>query len=211
MGLTPAVEESLTETVTQAVPFSVADAWQSLHSANPGSTGINEITSGTGAGGRQLPSFTGSGGTDANNANVSYTLGADLSATWVGFWTAQTGGTFLGGFPMCAGQKIALAQSGSTHVVCPNHGLSAGQAVRLFTIAGIQSSVPSPFSADFEYIVQQVVDSNTIVLIEAGGIPISATGTGGFAVALDLSQTTGPNGGILTFPASTGIIYSTVS
>jgi hypothetical protein len=69
--------------------------YASLHHGSPGTTGANEFTGGGYA--RQAVVFgAASGGVVANNAALSWTNLGTSSADYVGFWTAASGGTFLG-------------------------------------------------------------------------------------------------------------------
>lgn len=73
----------------------------SLHTADPGLTGANEITTaGTNGYARQLCAFDAAASKSMANTAIE-TFGAftsDLSAaTYYGLWTAATGGSFVGG------------------------------------------------------------------------------------------------------------------
>jgi hypothetical protein len=71
----------------------------SLHSADPGTTGASEFTGGGYA--RQAIVFgAASGGVIANNAAISVPNAGSTAADYVGFWSASSGGTYLGGLPM---------------------------------------------------------------------------------------------------------------
>lgn len=75
--------------------------YASLHSADPGTTGANELTGGSYA--RQAVVFgAASGGQVANNAALSWPNAGTTPVTHVGFWTAATGGTYLGGLAVAA-------------------------------------------------------------------------------------------------------------
>lgn len=69
--------------------------YMSLHSADPSTTGTNEVTGGSYA--RQTVSFAAaSGGSITTSGPVSFTgLAGGTTVAWVGFWSAVTGGTFL--------------------------------------------------------------------------------------------------------------------
>ena len=69
---TPTLLEDLTGTVTRDASFVNAEVWLSTHSANPGSSGANELTTGSGAEGRQQLTFnSGGSGSDASNVEAS--------------------------------------------------------------------------------------------------------------------------------------------
>lgn len=211
MPMTDAVQEGLTEAVTQDNSYvATAEVWFSLHSANPSTSGANEVTSGTGSAGRQQVTFSGADGTDTNSAAVEIELTSE-TVSWVGYWTAQTGGTWLGGFPLVGAGTILAAASGDTSLLAPAHGLSINDTVRLFPMPGpAASAVPAGFSADTIYWVVATADSNHIELSATmGGGAISTTGDGACGIYADETQTSAS--GVLTFPASTGITYRTTS
>lgn len=208
--LTPSILESLTQTMTRDASFANPQMWQSLHSDNPGSTGAHEVTTGSSGFGRQQVSFTGSGGVDTNVGAVTYSINTGVTVRWVGFWTARTGGTFLGGFPVVAPYRSAVILGGTQTVICPSHGYSLGQGIRFFTLPGCQSVVPGPISSDVTYFVQAVLSSDSFAIVEPGGSTITFSGSGGLMVGRDMSQTFAI-GGQAIFPAITGITYATES
>lgn len=212
MPATSAVLEELTAAFTRDVSFANADVWVALFSADPGGTGANEITAGTGVSGRQRATFgTGSDGVDQSNDVVSIVVPADAVIPWAGFWTAQTGGTFLGGYPLVTSPCLATAVNGSEQVVCPAHGRSVNDPVRLFTTPNAQSAVPAPLGADTTYYVLTVLDADTVVLSDAiDGSAVVPTASGGFILNLDQTQTLGPGGGTFVFSVG-NIVYRTVS
>lgn len=63
-----------------------------LHTADPGATGLNPATSA-----RVVASWPGASGGDLTVSNKAFTGGtANGACTYVGFWSAITGGTFYG-------------------------------------------------------------------------------------------------------------------
>ena len=208
--LTASILESLTQTMTQDASFANPAMWQSLHSDNPGTTGAHEVTTGSLGFGRQQVSFTGSGGVDTNVGAITYSINTGVTVRWIGFWTARTGGTFLGGFPCVDPYKSAVILGGTSVVICPAHGYSNGTAIRFYPLPGCQSVVPGPISSDLTYFVQAVINADSFEIVENGGITISFTGSGGLMVARDRSQTFAI-GGQAIFPNTTGITYSTLS
>ena len=211
MGLTGATLEHLTKTITQDTAYSAgAPVWLSLHSDDPGGTGAHEVTTGTSVEGRQECTFSGSSGTDAISAAVSVVLVA-ATVRWVGYWTAQTGGTFLGGFPLVGSGTIVAAVSGTASLVAPTHGLTITTKVRLFPMPGpAASAVPAGFTEDTTYYVVAVPDANHVSLSATlGGSAIVPASSAACGMYVDESVTSGS--GLLTFPASTGLVYVTAS
>lgn len=82
----------------------------SLHSADPGAEGINEISGGTPAYGRQAVTFgSPSSGAMATTASMTFNVPASATVAFVGYWSAPTGGTFLGSRALDASQNFATA------------------------------------------------------------------------------------------------------
>jgi hypothetical protein len=69
----------------------------SLHTANPGATGTNEVTGGSPAYARQANTWNAAAsGEAALTANETFDVPASTTITHVGLWSAPTGGTFYG-------------------------------------------------------------------------------------------------------------------
>lgn len=69
-------------------------AYVSAHTADPGTTGANEVTGGSYA--RQAATLpTGSNGA-GTSGQVSIPIPAGTTVKWLGLWTAANGGTFIG-------------------------------------------------------------------------------------------------------------------
>ena len=85
------------------------NAYVSLHTADPGLTGTDEVTGGSYA--RQLASFgapaDGGGGRQIDNpAAISFTLMPAVTVTHVGIWDALTAGNFIYGDVLTASQVV---------------------------------------------------------------------------------------------------------
>lgn len=69
----------------------------SLHSADPGDTGANELTGGSPAYTRKaITWFAAAAGNLDNNANPTWDVPAGATVSYVGYWSAATAGTFYG-------------------------------------------------------------------------------------------------------------------
>ncbi len=85
-------------TALNAVLVTATTYYQSLHTADPGTTGASEVTGGSYA--RQAITFAAaSGGSKASNLATSFTgMPAESGGTpYLGLWTAATAGTYLWG------------------------------------------------------------------------------------------------------------------
>lgn len=213
MGATPALLESLTGAVVRDASYVNATVWVSTHSANPGTTGAFELTSGTGAAGRQQATFnSGGSGSDPTNATVTVAVPGAQTIPWVGLWSAQTGGTFLGGYPLVVYPfLVAVGISGVTDIDCPANGLSDSVPVRLFTIPNAPSAVPAGLSGDPTVYWTRGTTVDTIELSATDeGDAITPSGSGAFFVAPDATATFGGVGG--NFILNVGnLTYATVS
>ncbi len=96
----------------------------SLHTADPGTTGANEVTGGSYA--RQAITFgAASGGVMASTDAQTFTsMPAEAGNLWIGLWTAVTAGTFLWGDqtaavtgPVAAGASVTFAIAAVTAAV----------------------------------------------------------------------------------------------
>lgn len=74
---------------------SISAAYVSLHTANPGDTGASEVSGGTYA--RVAVTWgSPSGGSRSATNQPAINVPAGTTITHVGYWTAATGGTWLG-------------------------------------------------------------------------------------------------------------------
>jgi hypothetical protein len=71
--------------------------YASLHTADPGATGVNEVSGGTPAYARKSITWNAAsaGNLDSSNAPV-FDVPASTTVSFVGFWSAITAGTFYG-------------------------------------------------------------------------------------------------------------------
>jgi hypothetical protein len=212
MPATPTLLEQLTGAVTRDVAVVNANVWESAHTANPGSTGAHEITTGIGVGGRQQVTFNaGISGVDESQTEIDIVVAGAVTVPWVGFWDSQVGGTFLGGYPLVTAPCLAVAIVAFAIVFCPGHGRAIGDVVRLFTAPNAQSSIPAPLSGDpslFYVVATPSVDQLELATTH-GGAPLTLVTSGGFILAKDNSQSF-TDGGVLAF-AVANITYETVS
>ena len=81
---------------------STTNAWLSLHTGNPGTTGANELltTQGSPAYGRKQTTWAASSGGVKTGSAQTIDIPPGKTIGWYGIWSAQTGGTFIGGGPL---------------------------------------------------------------------------------------------------------------
>lgn len=72
-------------------------AFVSLHTDNPGTTGVNEVTGGSPAYARKAITWNAAATSNLDNlANPTWDVPAGMTITHIGFWSAVSGGTFYG-------------------------------------------------------------------------------------------------------------------
>jgi hypothetical protein len=82
-------------------------AWASLHSADPGATGANELSGGSPAyARRQVTWNAASGAVAAMDGTQLFDIPPGSTVSHVGLWTAVTAGTWRGGEPLPAPESF---------------------------------------------------------------------------------------------------------
>jgi hypothetical protein len=147
----------------------------SLHSAFPGTTGINELTGGGYA--RVAATFAAaSGGTRSLSAALNFTVGAGSTVRWVGFWN---GATFLGYAANAGVPKEFIVTVSTDTVNCLAHGY-----VDTNKIVFYGDTVPAGLTEGTIYYVRDATTDTFKVAASAGGAAIDLTSAGGSACAV---------------------------
>lgn len=108
MAFTNATKEAAALAVT------ALGSYISLHTADPGTTGTSEATGGSPAYARKQTTWTG-GASDGSVPGSQVTFDAPAGTyTYIGIWTAATGGTFVAGFALSS--SVTLAGQGQVLV-----------------------------------------------------------------------------------------------
>lgn len=98
-ALNPAVD-AITDLVTHV----------SLHTADPSTTGANEVAGGSPAYARQAVTYAAAdNGQAAIEAVEEFNVPGSTTVTHFGLWSASTSGTFYGGFALSASETFANA------------------------------------------------------------------------------------------------------
>lgn len=84
-------------------------AYLSLHTADPGATGANEVTGGSYA--RLACAITVTNKTATNDAAEDFTGMPAATVTHVGIWSASSGGTFRFGGALTSSQAVLAGQT----------------------------------------------------------------------------------------------------
>lgn len=113
MSISNYLEQAILNAVFNNTSLAIATPFVSLHTADPGETGANEVTGGSYA--RQSGSFgAASGGAISSDAGVSFTGMPAATITHVGVWDASTAGNFLWGGALAASKTT---NSGDTFTI----------------------------------------------------------------------------------------------
>ena len=96
---------------TTALNALLTSRFLSLHTGDPGNTGANEVVGGAYA--RQAVAFTNTGNNPTVAANSAVVQYPAATATWgvIGFfgvWTAASGGSFIGGWPVALSKTVEI-------------------------------------------------------------------------------------------------------
>lgn len=88
--------------------FAASATYVSLHTADPGANGTSEVTGGAPAYARKALSWAAAAsGSKSSSANVAFDVPGSTTITHLGYWTAASGGTFLGSRALDANQTYA--------------------------------------------------------------------------------------------------------
>lgn len=104
MGMSTNLRNSLLDSIFNAVAFQVVTLTCSLHTADPGDSGTNEVVGGSYARQDVTSAFgAAAAGAVTNTGLVQFTLMPATTATHVGFWA---GSTFLWGQALTASKTL---------------------------------------------------------------------------------------------------------
>lgn len=87
--------------------IAAAGTYISGHTADPSTTGANEVTGGSYA--RQQTTWGSAASGDRVGSQISASIPAGTTLTHWGIWSAASGGTFLGGFALGASETFGSA------------------------------------------------------------------------------------------------------
>jgi len=148
----------------------------SLHSAFPGTTGLNEISGGTPAYARRAVTFNAAvSGSRGQNGTAVFDVPAAAAVQHVGFWTASTGGTFLGSHPLGGAPAREFVTDLAGDLIRSNaHGLSNGQQ-----IVFVGDTVQGGLTEGTIYFVISATADTLQVAATSGGAAIDLTSQAG--------------------------------
>lgn len=116
-GFSNAVEQAILNCYFNQTNITApTNIYMSLHSADPGETGVNELTGNGYARTECTSSFPANsgGGSLANDVAITTAAATDsdwTEATHFGIWTASTSGTFIGGGQLSASKTVQVGDT----------------------------------------------------------------------------------------------------
>ena len=83
-------------------------AYASLHTADPGTGGSSEVTGGSPAYARKAITWaSAASGSKSTSAQLVFDVPGSTTISYIGYWSAASGGTFYGSRPLDANQTFA--------------------------------------------------------------------------------------------------------
>lgn len=170
-------ENELLDALLGTGSYVTATPFLSLHTAEPGETGANEVAGGSYA--RQSITFAvAASGAAANSSAESFTGMPAVTITHAGLWDASTVGNFLAELPIIAtalrGFASLLATADS--FVSPAHGLVDTNRVQFR--ASIPGTLPTGLSETTLYFVVTAATDTFQVSLTSGGAAVNFSGDG---------------------------------
>jgi hypothetical protein len=148
----------------------------SLHSADPGTTGANEISGGTYA--RQAVTWdTPSGGTVSNSGVITFDVPAGASVRFVGFWDDQATPVFYG-WSLLNGSTTGFGTVDSTGDTITSYGHGLVNDDQVVVVPVNNESLPSGLTAGTSYYVVNAAADTFKLSTTQGGSPVDITSTG---------------------------------
>lgn len=167
----------------------------SLHSGFPGNSGANEISGGSPAYARKAVTFdAASGGSRAQSGTAVFDVPGSTTVRYIGFWTALTGGTFLGYHPLGGAVAREFITDLAADTLRSNaHGYANGDQV---VVCG--DTVQGGLTEGVIYFVVGATTDTFQLAATAGGAAIDLTSLAGTAaqVIRIISETFGSQGTI---------------
>lgn len=113
MGLSTATANAILDALFNQGTLDDTAVWISLHTADPGDNGANEVSGGSYARQNGTAAFAAaSGKAVTNTAILLYETLPAVTVTHAGVWTAQTGGTWRWGSALTTPRTFALGDDG---------------------------------------------------------------------------------------------------
>lgn len=145
----------------------------SLHSAFPGTTGVNELTGGSYAR-KAVTHSAPSGGAMDITAPQLFDVPAGATVAWIGYWGALSGGTFYGYAANGATAINEFTADAATDVITsPAHGFADTNQIVFYG-----GTPPAGLTEGTIYFARDVTTDTFKVAATSGGVAINLTSAG---------------------------------
>lgn len=142
----------------------------SLHTAYS-ATGASEVTGGSPAYARKsITLAAASGASKAASTQPTFDVPASTTIKYLGYWTASSGGTFLGMVPLGGTEKEYTVDVAADKILSTAHGLVNDNKVVFYG-----GSVPGGLTEGTEYFVVGATTDDFQVALTSGGAAINLT------------------------------------
>lgn len=170
-------ENELLDALTGVGSYVTTQAYLSLHTADPGETGANEVAGGSYA--RQTVTFDAAASGVTQNATLEEFTGMPTATiTDAGLWDAVSGGNFLTAIPLGAPARgFASAIASTDAFTSPAHGLVDDDRVRFRAVSGV-GNLPTGLSESTLYFVVSAATDTFQVSATLGGAAVNFTTDG---------------------------------
>jgi hypothetical protein len=149
-------------------------SYLSLHDGYPGTTGLNELSGGSPAYARQSVALAAAAaGAKASSNQPTFDVPASKTVRWIGFWSAVSGGTFLGAVPNGGTEKEFSVDVTGNKILSVAHGLVNDNRVVVYG-----TTVPSPLAGGTIYFVVGATTDDFQLATTLGGAAIDLTTVG---------------------------------
>lgn len=163
--------------------------WASLHTGDPGTTGVNEATGGSPAYARKAITWAAVSAGQITTATTAQLFDVPAGTYYhIGLWSASTVGTFYGYFPVGGFAAVDATAVGSTGTfTSPGHGLANTNQVLVYNIQN--GTVPVGLVEGTVYFVTNSATNTFTLAATSGGATITGGVDGVAAVQRVLPET----------------------
>lgn len=165
------------------VDFTITTVYASLHSADPGLTGANELSGGAGPYARQAITFNTESGGDIDNSSLEDFTGLPAvsgGVMAVGLWDAASAGNFLRFAWLISGADTWLPfitdDPANDTLKSPNHGMVNND--RVVVSSRVVGTTPTGLTDGTVYHVVSATVDNFKVSLTQGGAAVDITADG---------------------------------
>jgi hypothetical protein len=158
------------------VNFTVSNVFVSLHTGEPGLTGVNEAAGGSYA--RAAATFGAAASGSCSNSAIIDIVSPGAVLSHFGVWDAASSGNFLWGGPLLGSRIPFVADAGDDVLIAMAHGLATNDRVQLrIDYAG---TTPGGLSLTTVYwVIDATTDTFRVSLTQGGAaVAISSDGSG---------------------------------